>query len=237
MMPKWIHCRHQQGTATLLTRKCLSWLLVMWQSPKSLLVRPVLMKFSSLGSDLLPPSFAPLPILRASSLDKLTKLGLIPPPVPKRLSFTSSFESASDVPTALTPRAQLKFALRLPPTGPLSTTKSSADSSSPSSSPSTTTFFNILVLRNPEPYAAIAYFFSFGTLLPSLRCQLEGEVECGGCPLCGEVDRARRLREVEGEAKWMGLEALVSLCKAERRRTEIIKPPRLNAKKSHEGWI
>jgi hypothetical protein len=52
--------------------------------------------------------------------------------------------------------------------------------------------------------------------------------------LCGEVGRARTLREVEAEAKWLGLDALVRLCQAERRRTEILNP---KVVKKNAGWI
>lgn len=64
---------------------------------------------------------------------------------------------------------------------------------------------------------------------------LEGEEECKGCPLCGEADRARKLRETEAEAKWLGLTALVSLCRAERRRKEVKRLSGLQRK--GEGWI
>lgn len=64
---------------------------------------------------------------------------------------------------------------------------------------------------------------------------LEGEEECKGCPLCGEADRAKKLRETEAEAKWVGLTALVSLCRAERRRKEVVK--RGSGQRKGDGWI
>lgn len=77
-------------------------------------------------------------------------------------------------------------------------------------------FLNILLFRSPEPYSAVSYYYSTGELLPSLRTILEGETECKGCPLCGDAERVRKLREVESEAEWLGLEGLTRLCRKER---------------------
>ena len=50
--------------------------------------------------------------------------------------------------------------------------------------------------------------------------------------MCGEADRARKLRETEAEAKWLGLNGLVSLCRAERRRKEV-----KSGQRKGDGWV
>lgn len=210
--------------------------------------------FSSLTSsnrNLLPPIFTPPANLRASSLDKLQKLGVLPPTTPPRGHRPSSSSASSFGSLAATPRADtFSSILPLPLLKRYNTLSQSPatyhpqpnnSNSSPSrsqistrsrSSSPTIRFLNILLLRSPEPYTAIHYFYSSGALLPSLKSMLEGEEECKGCPLFGEADRARKLRETEAEAKWLGLNGLVSLCRAERRRKEV-----KSGRRKGDGWI
>lgn len=178
--------------------------------------------------DLIPPIFIPSANLRAESLDKLQKLGILPPSPPARMSTASDFSIAS-----LTPRAD-HFPASIssqpitppPPPPPKSSYSRSllpsrrAPAPPPSSAGTTTRFLTVLLLRAPEPYVAITHFFLTGQLLSSLRLLLEGEEACKGCPVCGEADRARKLRDVEAEAAWLGLDALVKLCRKERRRAD-----------------
>lgn len=132
-------------------------------------------------------------------MTKLQKLGLLPPRDP----------STGFLLDPTTPKPALTTFPNVPTRPP---------PRRPSRTPTRTTikFLNILLFRNPEPYSAVSFYYSTGELLPSLRTILEGETECKGCPLCGDAERVRKLREVESEAEWLGLEGLTRLCRKER---------------------
>lgn len=159
-------------------------------------------------------------------MTKLQKLGLLPP----RDSSTGFLLDPT------TPRPDLTAFAPAAPARPAPPPRR------PSRARSTIKFLNVLLLRSPEPYAAVAHFFAHGALLPSLRTISEGETECKGCPLCGDTDRLRRLREVESEAEWLGIEGLARLCRKERLGQDVgsVGGPRAaasSAQRKGEGWI
>ncbi|CED83825.1 hypothetical protein [Phaffia rhodozyma] len=147
-------------------------------------------------------------------------------------SSESSFSYLSDgeIDGPTTPRAATTNFARVPPPRP-------PRPETPPMSPSRPSMrrLEILLCRSPEPYIAIDYFFSTGLLLPDLRSMLESENMLKGCPLCGDSQRASRLREVENEASWLGLDCLAQVCRAERKRSGIeeTRP----TKKVGDGWI
>lgn len=98
-----------------------------------------------------------------------------------------------------------------------------------------TTFLNVLLLRSASPYPAIVHFLSSGELLQALRFRADATLGSGGglmvqtsptcCSQCGgvgssEAQRLLRLRELEAEARWLGLVRLERLCRSERRRKD-----------------
>jgi len=165
-------------------------------------------------------------------MTKLQKLGLLPPRDPSTGFLLDPTTPRPDL-TAF-PRADLPTRT----TGSASFRRPSGRPS-PAASRSTIRFLNVLLFRSPDPYAAISYFYAHGALLPSLRTILEGETACKGCPLCGDAERLRRLREVEAEADFLGLEGLARLCRRERLGQEGAGPsarPPLASRKN-PGWI
>lgn len=161
-------------------------------------------------------------------MTKLQKLGLLPPRNP----------STGFLPDPATPRPEPTSINR----ADLSARQSDSALHRPSKRPkpanrSMIRFLNILLFRSPDSYAAVAYFYSHGALLPSLRTILEGETACRGCPLCGDADRVRRLREVESEAEFLGLEGLARLCRRERLGQEGRDATRPPVSRKGSGWI